>query len=436
MRIAVVGSGISGLVAAWLLSRRHEVVLYEANAYLGGHTDTHEVAVEGQVLRVDTGFIVHNPDHYPLLTRMFNELGVDTRPTTMSFSVQEARSGLEYNATRLDTLFCQRRNLLSRRFWTMLRDLRRFYRTAPALLQRSDPGPGLGEYLAQNGYSAAFRDLHLIPMASALWSSPPDEILEFPAKYLVQFMANHQMLNLATRPSWYVVAGGSRTYVEAMTSNWNVQVRRSTPVLRIAREPHGVDVETTDGMERFDQLVLACHSDQALALLADASAEEREVLGAIQYQRNETVLHSDARLLPAHRKAWAAWNVFLPEAATSACTVSYCMNLLQGLNVATPLVVTLNRSAEIDPAKILVRRTYHHPVYTREAVAAQARKAELQGVRRTWFAGAYWGWGFHEDGIRSGVEVATALGVDWDDTPPHAESLHSPAHTRPEGAYA
>ncbi len=413
MRIAVVGSGISGLAAAWLLSRRHEVVLFEADDYLGGHTDTHRVEVGGRTLDVDTGFIVHNPLHYPLLTRLFDELGVATQATTMGFSVQDGRSGLEYNATSLDGLFCQRRNLASPRFWGMLRDLARFYRAAPALLDGDGPGPSLGEYLAANGYGAAFRDQHLVPMACALWSSPVQSVLAFPAKYLVQFMANHHMLQVAGRPQWRVVRGGSRRYVEAMAARWDVQVRLATPVRAIARDDHGVELRCDTGSERFDQVVLACHSNQALALLEDASEAEHAILGAIHYQANETVLHTDARLLPRNRKAWAAWNAHLPADPSRACTVSYCMNLLQDLPGDIPLVVSLNRTQDIDPARILRRREYHHPVHTHAAVAAQARRHEVQGVRRTWFAGAYWGWGFHEDGIRSGVEVARALGVDW-----------------------
>lgn len=415
MRIAIVGSGISGLSAAWLLSRQHDVVLFEANDYLGGHTDTHKVEVDGHMLDVDTGFIVHNPGNYPLLTRLFDELGVATQPTTMGFSVQDARSGLEYNATSLDGLFCQRRNLASPRFWGMLRDLTRFYREAPALLDDDGPGPSLGEYLDANRHGTAFRDQHLVPMASALWSSPEQSVLAFPAKYLVQFMANHHMLQLTGRPEWRVVRGGSRRYVEAMIARWDVQVRLSSPVRGIVRDAHDVSVRCDAGSERFDQVVLACHSDQALALLDDASEAEREILGAIRYQANDTVLHTDARLLPRHRKAWAAWNAHLPADPAQACTVSYCMNLLQGLPGDTPLIVTLNRTRDIDPARILQRRQYAHPVHTHAAVAAQARKHEIQGVRRTWFAGAYWGWGFHEDGIRSGVEVAHGLGVAWSD---------------------
>ena len=415
MRIAIVGSGISGLSAAWLLSRQHDVVLFEANDYLGGHTDTHRVEVDGRTLEVDTGFIVHNPGNYPLLTRLFDELGVATQPTTMGFSVQDARSGLEYNATSLDGLFCQRRNLASPRFWGMLRDLARFYRAAPALLDDDRPGPSLGEYLDANRYGAAFRDQHLVPMASALWSSPEQSVLGFPAKYLVQFMANHHMLQLTGRPEWRVVRGGSRRYVEAMLARWDVQLRLSSPVRGIVRDAQGVSLRCDAGSERFDQVVLACHSDQALRLLDDASDGEREILGAIRYQPNDTVLHTDARLLPRHRKAWAAWNAHLPADPALACTVSYCMNLLQGLPGDTPLIVTLNRTRDIDPARILQRRQYAHPVHTHAAVAAQARRHEIQGVQRTWFAGAYWGWGFHEDGIRSGVDVAQGLGVAWSD---------------------
>ncbi|RDZ28067.1 NAD(P)/FAD-dependent oxidoreductase [Lysobacter silvisoli] len=413
MRIAVVGSGISGLSAAWLLSRRHEVVLYEAQDRLGGHTDTHRIGIDNRVVDVDTGFIVHNPIHYPLLTRLLDELGVASQPTVMSFSVQDARSGLEYNATSLDTLFCQRRNLCSPRFWGMLRDLARFYRAAPALLDLPGPGPTLGDYMRSHGYGEAFVHQHLVPMASALWSSPASGILAFPAQYLVRFMANHHMLQLSGRPPWRVVRGGSRRYIDAMAARWNVQVRLGTPVRGVARDEHGVTLRCDHGCERYDQVVLAGHSDQSLALLEDADAAERAVLGAIAYQANDTVLHTDATLLPRRRKAWAAWNAYLPADPAGVCTVSYCMNLLQGLPVATPLVVSLNRSQDIDPARILVRRRYHHPVYTPAAVAAQARKPQIQGLRRTWYAGAYWGWGFHEDGIRSGVEVAQALGAPW-----------------------
>ncbi|MEO8780017.1 MAG: FAD-dependent oxidoreductase [Rhodanobacter sp.] len=413
MRIAVVGSGIAGLASAWLLSRRHEVTLFEANGYFGGHTHTHEVEQAGRCYRIDSGFIVHNPAHYPLLTAMFDQLGVASQPTTMSFSVHSEATGLEYNAATLDTLFCQRGNLLSPRFLGMVRDLNRFYREAPALLRRRDDMTSLGDYLLQHGYGAAFRDEHLIPMASALWSSPPTRILAFPVRYLVQFMANHQMLQISNRPSWRTLRGGSSTYVAALRARWDVRERLNCPVYSILRRDDDVELDSAAGVEHFDQLVLACHSDQALALLADASEREHSILGAMPYQANDTVLHTDASVLPRRRKAWAAWNAWLPRDPDAACTVSYWMNLLQGIDAPEPFVVTLNRSEAIDPAKVLARMRYHHPVYTQGSVHAQTRKAEIQGARHTWFAGAYWGWGFHEDGMRSAVDVAAALGVHW-----------------------
>jgi hypothetical protein len=298
VRIAVVGSGISGLASAWLLSREHAVTLFEANDYLGGHTHTHEVEQGGRRYAVDSGFIVYNPRHYPLLTRLFAELGVTSQATTMSFSVRSEASGLEYNAGSLNSLFCQRRNLLSPRFLGMMRDLLRFYREAPALLDVSGDGPTLAGYLEERGYGAAFRDEHLIPMASALWSSPPAQILAFPARYLVQFMANHQMLQVDGRPEWRVVCGGSASYVRALRTRWSVGMRLSCPVRAVRRRTRDVSLRTDDGVERFDHVVLACHSDQALSLLADATDREREILGAIPYQPNEAVLHTDATLLP------------------------------------------------------------------------------------------------------------------------------------------
>jgi predicted NAD/FAD-binding protein len=413
VRIAVVGAGISGLMSSRLLSRAHDVTLFESNAYVGGHTHTHDIELEGRRHRVDTGFIVFNPLNYPLLTRLFRELGIESRTTTMSFSVRNQATGLEYNAASLAGMFCQRRNLLSPRFIGMIRDLLRFYREAPALLENDTPGPTLGEYLARQRYGAAFRDEHLVPMASALWSSPPRQILSFPARYLVQFMANHQMLNVRSRPVWQVVAGGSDTYVNALRASWSVDERIGCPVRRVARGMRSVQVATDAGVEVFDQVVFACHSDQALALLAEPSRAEQQVLGALRYQSNEVVLHTDAMVLPRNRRAWAAWNALVPRRPNDACTVSYCMNLLQGIESAAPLIVTLNPVRPIHSRFTLRRLRYRHPVHSHGSVAAQGRKAEIQGRHRTWYAGAYWGWGFHEDGMRSAVEVAAALDAPW-----------------------
>ena len=413
MRIAVIGSGIAGLSSSWLLSREHDVTLYEANDYLGGHTHTHDIQIGGRSLAVDSGFIVFNPPHYPLLQKMFDEIGIESQPTSMSFAVSNERSGLEYNATNLDGLFCQRRNLVSPRFLRMVSEIVRFYRDSPRLLDESGQGPTLGDYLGANRYSDAFRDDHLVPMASALWSSPNSEIMKFPAKYLVQFMANHQMLQTSQRPQWRVVKSGSQRYVRALRQRWRVRERVQARVRNVARDGDGVKVTTDIDSDRFDHAVLACHADQALAMIDNPNATERDVLGAIKFQENETVLHTDERLLPRRRKAWAAWNVLIPKTPNEECTVSYCMNILQSLDSPDPLVVSLNCTDRIAPEKILRRMRYHHPLYTVSSVAAQTRKQEIQGVDRLWFAGAYWGWGFHEDGIRSGVEVANRLGIRW-----------------------
>jgi len=417
MRIAVVGSGISGLASAWLLSRKHRVTLYESQDYFGGHTHTHHVALSDGDYAVDSGFIVYNPLHYPLLARLFAELGVASQPTTMSFAVRSELSGLEYNASSLNSLFCQRRNLISPRFLGMVRDLLRFYRQAPDVLVDPSLDLTLEEYLASGGYGAGFRDDHLVPMASALWSCPTTEVLGFPVRHLVQFMVNHQMLQVAGRPLWRVVKGGSSRYVAALRSRWTVQERLAMPVREVRRSDTHVQIRAGDSVDQFDHVVLACHSDQALALLPDATAAEREILGAIRYQHNEAVLHSDASVLPRRRTAWAAWNVLISRRAGSPCIVSYCMNLLQGLTATQPLIVSLNAGDRVDPQRVLRRMSYEHPIFSRNAVAAQQRKAEIQGTRRTWYAGAYWGWGFHEDGMRSAVAIAREFGITWPASP-------------------
>ena len=416
MRIAVIGSGISGLATAWLLARKHDVTLYEAQDYLGGHTHTHRIALEGGSYPVDSGFIVYNSHHYPLLTQLFAELGVASQPTTMSFAVRSERSGLEYNATNLNGLFCQRRNLVSPRFLGMVRDLLRFYRTAPAVLLDERHDLTLEDYLLAGGYGAAFRDDHLVPMTAALWSCPPEEVLAFPIRHLVQFMANHQMLQVAGRPTWRVVRGGSSRYVSALRARWSVQERLSTSVRRVRRMDSHVRIHTDSAVEDYDHVVIACHSDQALALLSDATSREREILGSIRYQSNEAVLHTDATVLPSRRATWAAWNVLVQGGEPSRCVVSYCMNLLQGLAVKQPVIVSLNARDRIDPVRVLRRMTYEHPIFSRAAVAAQKKKSQIQGVSRTWYAGAYWGWGFHEDGMRSAVAVARAFDVNWPDS--------------------
>jgi uncharacterized protein len=413
MKIAVIGSGISGLGCAWLLSREHDVVLFEKESRLGGHTHTHSVQQDGQEYQIDTGFIVFNPMNYPLLSKLFAELKVESQSTTMGFSVQNTNSGLEYNATNLNAMFCQRKNIFSPSFIRMVRDIVRFYKESPALLSLPDDGPSLSEYLAKNAYSKLFIDDHLVPMACALWSSPSDKIADFPTKYLVQFMHNHHMLQVDGRPEWRVVKGGSSSYIHALEKNWAVNVRLEQSVKKVTRENDRITIETMHGAESFDHVVFACHSDSALSMLTDASTAEKEILGALTYQANETVLHTDASLLPKNRKAWAAWNAYIPRGRNEACTVSYCMNILQSVQSKEPFIVTLNRTTDIAPDKIIAKMQYQHPVYSHASVAAQARRHEINGQGNTWFAGAYWGFGFHEDGLRSGVDVARALGIAW-----------------------
>jgi len=413
MKIAVIGSGIAGMGSAYLLSRQHEVVLFEKESRLGGHTHTHAVHQGNRDYQIDTGFIVFNPDNYPLLSKLLNELNVATQKTEMGFSVQNAATGLEYNATNLNAMFCQRSNLLSPKFIRMTTDILRFYRECPSLLNLPDDGPTLGEYLKKNNYSQLFIDDHIVPMACALWSSPSDTIAQFPAKYLVQFMHNHRMLQVNERPEWRVVQGGSSSYIRSLEKVWAVDIRLNAKVQSVTREHDGIRVKTAEGDEHFDQVVFACHSDQALALLSDANPLEREILGDLPYQENETVLHTDASILPKNKKAWAAWNAYIPASKTEACTVSYCMNILQSVQSPEPFVVTLNRTVDIAPEKIIAKMRYQHPMYTHASVLAKTRRHEINGKNNTWFAGAYWGFGFHEDGLRSGVEVARALGSNW-----------------------
>ena len=413
MRIAIVGGGISGLAAAWLLSREHDVELFDRENRLGGHTHTHKVTLENRDYTVDTGFIVYNDENYPLLKRLFGELGVASQPTNMSFSVQDARSGLEYNAGSFGNLMANPRNLLDPKFLKMMGEVKRFYKEAHHLLETEGAGPTLGEYLQEQKYSPMFIDDHLIPMVSALWSAPSTQVMNFPGKYLIRFMRNHRMLQVSGRPQWRTVIGGSSRYIELMRKGWKVKERLDTPVLRILREEDYVRLVTDDGEERYDHVVLACHSDQALKILGDPSEGETAILGAIPYQNNEVVLHTDPRLLPKKKKTWAAWNAYVSAQPGAGCTVSYYMNMLQSIDAPEPLIVTLNRTADIDPAKIIARMNYQHPVYTTQSIAAQNRRVAINGQRRTWFSGAYWRYGFHEDGLRSAISVAKALDVEW-----------------------
>lgn len=410
MKIAIVGSGIAGLVAAYKLHRQHEITVFESDDRLGGHTHTHDIDLGGQIWPVDTGFIVFNDWTYPNFIRLMDDIGVASQPSAMSFSVSCQRTGLEYNGTTLNALFAQRRNLLNPGFYRMILDILRFNREAPALLQEDDDQTSLGDYLAAGGYSRRFREHYILPMGGAIWSATPERMLAFPARYFIRFFHNHGMLSVDERPVWRVIRGGSRAYLGPLTAGFADRIRLATPVASIVRDENGATLRFRDGAaERFDAVILACHSDQALRLLDDPSPAEYDILSAIPYQENEAVLHTDTALLPRSRLAWAAWNYHILREARDRIAVTYNMNILQGLAAPETFCVSLNPGIAIDPARIIKRLTYHHPVYTPEGIAAQRRHADISGVYHTYYAGAYWGYGFHEDGVKSGLRVVEQI---------------------------
>jgi predicted NAD/FAD-binding protein len=413
MRLAVIGGGISGLATAYLLCGDHEVTLFEANDYLGGHTHTVEVTLDGTTWPVDTGFVVFNKRTYPNFIKLLERLGVASQPSVMSFSVSSERSGLEYCATNIDTIFAQRRNLLNLRFWWMLREIVRFNRQSRELYESQDMTLTLGEYLESRGYSSTFVENFLVPMGAAIWSADPHRFLQFPAAAFVRFFTNHGILNVIDQPKWRVITGGSNRYVAPLVRPFLDRIRLATPVERVRRFPDRVEVTVRGGeTESFDQVVLACHSDQALALLADPSDAERELLSTIPYQKNDTVLHTDRRLLPSLPKARASWNCRIPRHEREEVSITYWMNKLQSLSAPMDFCVTLNTPDAIAPERVLRRMVYQHPVYSASAFEAQRRRDEINGVNRTWFCGAYWGYGFHEDGLNSALEVCRHFGKE------------------------
>jgi predicted NAD/FAD-binding protein len=404
MKIAVVGTGIAGNVAAYHLAKTHEITVFEAADYVGGHTNTVDVEYAGRRYAVDTGFIVFNDWTYPEFIRLLDELGVESQPSNMSFSVSCERTGLEYNGTSRNALFAQRSNLLRPSFYRMIGDILRFNREARDFLAGDDETTTLGDFLARSGYTQRFVEHYVVPMGAAIWSAEPERLKEMPARFFIRFFHNHGMLNLRDRPVWRVIRGGSQRYVERLVAGHRDRIRLGCPVRWIRRLPDGVMIKAGNAEpERFDQVFMACHSDQALALLADATALEREVLGAIPYQQNEAVLHTDASLMPRRRLAWAAWNYHLLSRDQARVALTYNMNILQSLDAPCQFCVTLNNSEAIDPDRIIRRMTYDHPVLTRAGVAAQRRQGEINGVDRTYFCGAYWRNGFHEDGVVSAL---------------------------------
>lgn len=404
--IAVVGSGISGLSAAWLLSRRHRVTLFEADNRLGGHSNT----VDAFDVPVDTGFIVYNEATYPNLTALFSNIDVSTKQSDMSFAVSLDDGRLEYSGTDVWGLFAQRRNAINPRFWQMLRDLARFYREAPVDMATLGT-MSLEDYLDAGGYGAAFRDDHLYPMASAIWSTPAADIGKYPASAFINFCETHGLLKLSGRPVWRTVGGGSRSYVQVLAQSVG-KIVSNYPIKMVSRTANGVSLVGPDGCHRhFDQVVIATHADQALAMLSDPSMEERRLLGAFRYVDNEAILHSDRNLMPRRRKVWSSWN-YMSRVANHQrqLAVTYWMNRLQGIPEEKPLFLTLNPHRDIRPDTVLRRMRYQHPSFDGAAMAAQKKLWSLQGVRRTWFCGAYFGAGFHEDGLQAGLAVAEEVG--------------------------
>ncbi|BFM16667.1 FAD-dependent oxidoreductase [Maricurvus nonylphenolicus] len=410
-RVAIIGSGISGLACAYELHERAQVTVYEANDYIGGHTATKDVDIDGRHYAIDTGFIVFNDWTYPNFIRLMDKIGVASKATEMSFSVSCDMTGLEYGGADLNSLFAQRRNLFNPRHWGMLRDILRFNRQVLTELQAGDIESTqlLGDYLQEHGYGQAFINKYLIPMGSAIWSASTTTMLNFPLLFFARFFANHGLLSVNHRPQWRVIEGGSRAYIEPLTKSFKDRIKCSTPVTRVIRTDSGVIVESSAGQDVYDDVVFACHSDQALNTLVDPTLDEREVLGNIPYQNNQVILHTDERLLPSRKLAWSSWNYRIKRQQQDRAVLTYNMNILQGIEAPETFCVTLNDTENIDPEKILGSYEYSHPVFTPESVKAAESWDDINGSKRTWFCGAYWANGFHEDGCRSGLRVAQAL---------------------------
>ncbi len=406
MKIAIIGSGIAGNTLAHHLYQAHDITVFEANTHIGGHTHTHEIEMFGQKYSVDTGFIVFNDRTYPNFIAMLEQVGVKYQTSNMSFSVRCEKTGLEYNGTSLNSLFAQRRNFFKPSFYGMILDILRFNQEALSLLN-SDSEITLGEYLTQNKYKKTFIDHYIIPMAAAIWSTDAANMLDFPARFLVRFFHNHGFLTVNNRPQWYTITGGSARYAEKLTAPFKSKIQLNSAIESVKRLQNQVLVKPKNAAEQsFDYVFFACHSDEALAILGqDATTKEREILSAIPYQENTVYLHHDSNMLPKRKLAWAAWNYHITLVPSNKVQVTYNMNILQNIQSPEPLLVTLNHTDSINPAKVIKKLKYHHPLYTIAGAAAQAKHAEISGHNRTGYAGAYWRNGFHEDGVVSALEA-------------------------------
>ena len=412
-RIAIIGSGISGLTTAYLLHKSHEITLFEANDYIGGHTHTVKVAQGEQSYDIDTGFIVCNDRNYPNFLKLMDKLNIAMQPTEMSFSVRNNPLGLEYNGHNINTLFSQRRNLLRPKFYRLIRDILYFNKAAKKAIEEGvAENITLDTFVNQQSLSDIFKNNYLLPMAAAIWSCSMEQAGEFPLHFFLKFFLNHGLLDIKNRPQWYAVKGGSKAYIDPMTSGFKDQIRLSTPVNSVVRDDSWIEVNHATGKETFDQLVFACHSDQALDLLKNASIEEKAILGELLYQQNDVILHSDASLMPTKSLSWASWNFLAGEQEHNDPTlVTYCMNILQGIASDQPFLVSLNARHKIDPEKIIGEYNYAHPVYSVAGMKAQCRRNEISGVGRIHYCGAYWYNGFHEDGVRSALDIGEKFGV-------------------------
>lgn len=420
MKIAIIGSGIAGNVAAYHLNKEHEITLFEQNSHIGGHTHTHSISDATGELNIDTGFIVLNDRTYPNFIKLLDELDVDIQKSEMSFSVKCEHSGLEYNGNNLNTLFAQRSNLFSPTFYRMISDILRFNREAAEFINNTGSDQSLGDFLHNGNYSEIFINKYIVPMGAAIWSTNPEDMFSFPARFFFKFFLNHGLLSVNDRPQWYVIKGGSNNYVKKLIKSFKDRIRSKCPVDKIIRYDDHVEIHTQrHGVERFDYVFIASHSDQALTMLQNPSAQERSTLAAIQYQKNEAVLHTDKSLLPIRENAWASWNYHIPKDARSNVALTYNMNILQGLDSDSTYCVTLNYTDQIDEGKILKTIEYHHPVFTPESIIAQNNHRLINGTGRTYYCGAYWRNGFHEDGVVSALNAISHFKQDIS----HAQKL-------------
>ena len=408
MKIAIVGAGISGNAIAHLLHKEHKITLFEKNDRIGGHSHTHKIQIKDKTIAVDTGFIVFNKKTYPLFTSLLDQLGVDYEDSNMSFSVFSKLSGLEYNGTNLNTLFSQRKNLFNFKFIKMVLEIFRFNKKALELLNTKEEIT-LGDYLANHNYSSYFSKHYILPMGSAIWSSNIETMLNFPAKFFVKFFHNHGMLNINDRPQWLTITGGSESYVKKLCEPFINSIKLNSNIRFIERMENKVIIHHNQGSENFDYLFMACHSNEALKLIKDTSYVEKELLGSIPYADNDVYLHTDASIMPKHKLSWAAWNYNIDNKSHEPISLTYNMNILQNIKSESPVLVTLNPKSNINPKKIIKKLNYSHPTFTIDGINAQKKHHLISGVNRTFYAGAYWGNGFHEDGVKSAYDVVNQL---------------------------